>query len=82
MVTGTRNSKRNKIKTSNTTQPDVTENSTSLNQAVLAKAQRVYRISGKPNLLILFWLFLDYRKTKQQGVRNLSLMNLALITNW
>ena len=57
MATGTRNSKMNKIKTSNSTQPDVTKNSTSPNQAVLAKAQRIYRISGKPNLLFFcfFW---------------------------
>jgi len=73
------------------------EDSTSPNQAVLVKAQRVYRISGKPNLAI-FWLFWTIGKVKQRRKRkpltgkpcsDYQLMrtrggfsNLSVRTNW
>ena len=67
-VTRTQNSKSTKTKTNNLTQSDATEDTTSPNQAVLVKAQRVYRISGKPNLAI-FWLFWTIGKVKQRRKR-------------
>ena len=96
---GDKNSKleRTKTKTSNLTQPKVIEDSTSPNQAVLVKVQRVYRISGKPNLAI-FWLFWTIGKVKQRRKRkpltgkpcsDYQLMrtrggfsNLSVRTNW
>ena len=77
MVTRTRNSKRLELKPALDT-TEATENSTSPNQAVLATAQRFYRIAAT-NLLYFFWLFWTIGQIKQRRIGNLSLIILALI---